>query len=71
MPSSLSVADRISPMWALVIAAVAVGVYIVVGFLPEVTRDLHEPNAIVAAHSERPRRDVVDSIESVDPVVVA
>ena len=39
----------LSPIWALAIAVVAVGVdtYIVVGILPEIARDLHEPTAVV------------------------
>lgn len=49
MSSSRPISERISPMWALVIAAFAVGVdvYIVVGILPDISRDLREPVAAV------------------------
>lgn len=49
MQSPAPLADRVSPIWALVIAVFAVGVdvYIVVGILPAVSRDLNEPVAAV------------------------
>ena len=49
MPTPLPGKTRISPIWALVIAVLAVGVdtYIVVGILPEIARDLREPVAAV------------------------
>ena len=49
MSPSVRMSSRISPIWALVIAVFAVGVdvYIVVGILPEISRDLNEPVAVV------------------------
>jgi predicted MFS family arabinose efflux permease len=49
MPMPLPGNTRISPIWALVIAVLAVGVdtYIVVGILPVIARDLREPVAAV------------------------
>ncbi len=50
MRPSMSRVTAISPIWALAIAVLAVGIdtYIVVGILPEIARDLNEPIAAVA-----------------------
>jgi len=50
MRSNMHRATAISPIWALAIAVLAVGIdtYIVVGILPEIARDLNEPIAAVA-----------------------
>ncbi len=49
VPQPMDLTVKVSPIWALVVAVFAVGVdvYIVVGILPEVSRDLHEPVAAV------------------------
>jgi predicted MFS family arabinose efflux permease len=49
MQTSTPSPRTISPIWALVVAVLAIGVdtYIVVGILPEIARDLREPVAAV------------------------